>query len=79
MDIRCKKCGNTKEFYMKEKYKGTCDFYFRTDKTKADNSEMYDYAQHSYRSKFIFCADCDSKVGKIEDYFPELLGVELWE
>jgi len=66
MGLKCSECGNTEEFYTKERYKGTCNHYFRTDKEDAENSDMYAYAEHSYRSKFIFCAECNAKVGTID-------------
>lgn len=65
--IICPKCGNDTEFYTKERYKGTCKVYFRYDGALTNNSEMYDYAEHSYRSKFVFCAECDARVSKIEE------------
>ena len=65
-ELKCPKCGNTTEFYSKERYKGECDVYFRTDGKDAENGDMYAYAEHSYRSKFIFCAECDAKVGKVD-------------
>ena len=66
-EIICPKCGNNLTFYTKERYRGTCNYYFQTDGKEAYNSEMYDYAEHTPTSKFVFCADCDSKVGKIEE------------
>lgn len=66
MGLKCSKCGNTEEFYAKERYKGTCNHYFRTDKECVENSDMYTYAEHSYFSKFIFCAECNAKVGTID-------------
>lgn len=65
--LKCPKCGNELEFYTKERYKGICDYYFRTDGERAYNAEMYDYAIHTYRSKFVFCTYCDARVCKIED------------
>ena len=67
--LKCPKCGNETEFYTKERYSGTCDFYFRTDGKESENTDMYSNAEHKYRSKYIFCAECDSKVRKIDEYF----------
>lgn len=36
-ELVCKHCGNTEEFYTKERYKGTCHAYFRTDGKEAEN------------------------------------------
>lgn len=65
--LKCPKCGNENEFYTKDRYKGTCEVYFRADGELANNSEMYDYAEHSHRSKFVFCADCDARVCKVDE------------
>ena len=64
--LKCTKCGNTTEFYKKERYKGTCDYRFRTDGEEAENGDMYDNAVHSLRSKYIFCAMCNAKVKAID-------------
>ncbi|MGN0428032.1 MAG: hypothetical protein ACI4F0_09550 [Agathobacter sp.] len=64
--IKCPKCGNEMEFYTKERYKGTCNAYFRAYGADAENGSMYDNAEHSYRSKFIFCAECDARVDTID-------------
>ena len=67
-DIICKHCGNWIKFYTKESYKGTCNRYLRTDDHEvADNKFMYYDAEHKLRSKYIYCADCDREVCKIED------------
>lgn len=66
-DIICKNCGNNEEFYVKEQYKGVCYTYIRTDNEVPDNTEMYGNAMHKLKSKFIYCADCDRKVCKVED------------
>ena len=67
----CPKCGNELNFYTKERYSGTCNCYFRTDGKIPENGEMHAYANHKYTSKFVFCTDCDSKVGKISELFSE--------
>lgn len=63
----CSHCGNDKEFYTKESYKGKCKTYFRTDGKEAENGSMYEYAKHKLISKFIFCSKCDSRVCKVEE------------
>jgi len=52
--LKCCKCGNDKEFYVKESFSG-----------KSENGEMYQNADHSLVSKFIYCAECDAKVMKL--------------
>lgn len=66
-ELVCPHCGNNEEFYTKEKYKGYCNYYFRTDNKEADNGNMYEFAKHSFKSKFVFCAECDKKVCKVEE------------
>lgn len=66
-DIVCKNCGNDTDFYVKERYTGTCNACFRTDNEVPDNTEMYDAATHKLTSKFVYCADCNCKVCKIEN------------
>lgn len=63
----CPHCGNDIEFYTKERYKGICNFYLRTDNKEADNGEMYSNAEHSLASKFVFCAECNKKVCRVEE------------
>jgi hypothetical protein len=58
-ELVCKHCGNTEEFYTKERYKGTCYAYFRTDGQEAENGDLY--------TNFIYCAECDSRVCKVEE------------
>lgn len=63
--LKCQKCGNEKEFYVKESYKGRCSFFFRTDGGESDNGGMYQSANHSLDSKYIYCAECYAKVTKL--------------
>lgn len=65
--LQCPKCGNSEVFYTKERYKGTCNLYFRTDGEDADNTDLYANAEHSYISKFIYCAECNARVRKINE------------
>ena len=65
--LQCPKCGNGEVFYIKERYKGTCNFYFRADGKNADNADLYSNAEHSCIGKFIYCAECDARVRKINE------------
>ena len=67
IDLKCEHCGNDEEFFIKERYSGTCKEYIRTDGREPDNSEFYDNARHTITSKFVFCAKCGRRVAKIED------------
>lgn len=64
--LKCKHCGNTEEFYTKERYKGICECYFRADGKETENGHLYETAEHSLRSKYVFCGECNSKVCKVE-------------
>ena len=72
--LKCK-CGNEEAFYTKESFKGNCNCYYNANGEmicdswgKFDNSGMYDSAESKHTSRFIYCAECDKKVGKIEDF-----------
>ena len=67
VNLVCEHCGNDKEFYTRERYSGTCNVFFRTDDKEADNTCMYDAAQHKLSSKYIYCAECDRKICLAED------------
>lgn len=57
----CKHCGST-EFYLKEKYKGYCEFRVDIDENKeCENEDMYITAEHRLVSKFYWCANCHKR------------------
>ena len=64
--IKCSKCGNEIEFYIRQSYYGAGNFYFRLDGKEADNSNMYASAQHKL-GKIVYCAECNSKVIELQD------------
>ncbi|RHO23809.1 hypothetical protein [Amedibacterium intestinale] len=66
-ELVCPHCENDKEFYTKESYKGKCKVYFRSDGKETENGSMYEYAEHKLISKFVFCAECDRRVCKVEE------------
>lgn len=66
--LKCQCCGNEDNFYTKNSYKGTYNFHFNGSGEETDNSEMFSNADSRYTSKFIYCANCHCRVGKIEDF-----------
>lgn len=59
--------GRDTAVHARERYSGTCNVFFRTDEKEADNTCMYDAAQHKLLSKYINCAECDRKICLVED------------
>lgn len=64
-ELKCTYCGNDVEFYIKEQYRGSCRFYFRTDGVEADNSQIYDGAIHK-QGKYVYCANCHKTIKVVE-------------
>lgn len=64
--IKCPKCGNETEFYIKQSYYGSGNFYFRLDNKEADNTDMYASARHKL-GEIVYCAECNSKVISLKD------------
>lgn len=74
--IKCPKCGNETEFYVNQTYSGKGRFFFNMDGSEADNSEMHLNTDYKLSGKYIYCADCDAKVEKIES-LRQILGFML--
>lgn len=66
--LKCPHCGNEDRFYTKERYKGEFDFCMDKYGKGQFNEDMHQGATYSYRSKYIFCVECDKKVCKIDDF-----------
>lgn len=64
--LECKICGNTKEFYLKEKFSGETEIAIDNHGERIDcNCEIYDSATYKLKSVYYFCRNCDAKVAKI--------------
>ena len=61
---QCPYCGNNEEYYVKERYSGTCDYKHRFDGVEADNRGLYDHANHK-SGKYAYCAACNKRIFKI--------------
>lgn len=62
----CPHC-NHDEWYQKESYKGIANIHARFDGEGTDNSEMYDYAEHTLKSKFGYCSNCHKKIALLDE------------
>ncbi|MBQ7067032.1 MAG: hypothetical protein IJN92_09470 [Lachnospiraceae bacterium] len=69
----CPYCGND-EFYIKQAYSGTCNYYMRFDmkNEKAENGEMYQSATHKDLTKYAYCSDCNKRLFLIDEYYNAL-------
>lgn len=63
---RCPYCG-CEEYYIKQSYSGTCNFYMRFDGKEADNTQMYDGSQFKNTSKYAWCSECNRRLFKIDE------------
>ena len=67
-ELKCKHCGNTEEFYTKDTWQGPVPSYFRPDGKESErNTDMYNLLRCTHFSKFIYCAECESRVCRVED------------
>lgn len=61
----CPYCGSV-EYYIKQSFKGTCNFRIRFDGEEVDNSDIHDNAQYKLRSKYAYCCKCNKKLFKLD-------------
>lgn len=61
---------------MNQTFSGKGSFFFNTDGSEADNSEMHSNAKYKLSEKYVYCAECDAKVEKIES-LRQILGFML--
>lgn len=69
----CPYCGND-EFYIRQSYSGTCNYYMRFDmrNEKTENGEIYQGASHKDLTKYAYCSDCDKRLFLIDEYYDAL-------
>lgn len=67
-DMVCPYCGN-EEFYIKQSYKGTCEYNMRFDMDNRDveNGEMYDSAGYKTIGKYAYCNNCRKRLFPISE------------
>lgn len=61
----CPYCGHD-EYYIKQSYKGNCDFRIRFDGKEGDNGDMHDFATYKNISKYAWCSSCNKKLFELE-------------
>ncbi|MDY4128958.1 hypothetical protein [Peptostreptococcus porci] len=68
MNLKCKKCGNGEDFYIKERYWGEITLHVYTNGDISEyNSDAYDNAQYKLKSIYYYCCNCDCRVAKIPE------------
>jgi len=61
---KCPYCGS-EEYYIKQSFKGTCNYVFRFDGDEADNGHIHENAQYKDTSKYAYCVGCNKKLFKL--------------
>lgn len=66
----CPYCGN-EEFYVKQSFKGTCDYNMRFDRNNGnvENGDMWQNAEMKDTSKYAYCNDCNKRLFNMEYYY----------
>ena len=69
-NMTCPYCGN-EEFYVKQSFKGTCDYNMRFDRNNGnvENGEMWQNAEMKDISKYAYCNGCNKRLFNMEDYY----------
>lgn len=62
----CPYCGS-EIYYIKQSFKGVCEYFMRFDGETADNESMYDNSGWKNRSKYAWCAKCHKRLFKLEE------------
>ena len=65
-DMVCPYCGN-EEFFIKQSFKGTCNFNMRfdMDNENVENGDMYDNVSFETIGKYAYCNNCFKRLFKI--------------
>lgn len=67
MKLKCKKCGNEDDFYIREKFFGVTELCVDADGELTDNADVYDNAEYRLKSVYYYCRKCEAKVAKIPE------------
>lgn len=64
----CPYCGS-EEYYIKQSFKGTCNYVIRFDGKEIDdeNSDMHENTTYRNVSKYAWCYGCGKRLFKLED------------
>lgn len=67
VNIKCYPYCGSEEYYIKQSFKGTCNYYIRFDGEVAYNTTMHDNIEYINVSKYAWCSECNKKLFEIED------------
>ena len=62
----CPYCGG-EEYYIKQSYKGNCEYILRFDGDEAENGDIHQGAQYKNTSKYAWCQNCDKRLFQFEE------------
>lgn len=62
----CPRCGS-EEYYIKQSYKGTCNYKLRFDGKETENGDMHEYTEYTNTSKYAWCSECNERLFKLDD------------
>ena len=65
--IKCCPYCCSEEYYIKQSFKGTCDYHMRFDGEETENGEMHANATYKNISKYAWCSECNKRLFKIEE------------
>lgn len=66
-NIRCCPYCGSEEYYIKQSYKGTCNYFMRFDEKEADNTDTHANTIYQNTSKYAWCSECDKRLFKIDE------------
>ncbi|EDT74783.1 hypothetical protein [Clostridium butyricum] len=66
-NIKCCPYCSSEEYYIKQSFKGTCEYIVRFDGKEADNGHMHGNTEYKNTSKYAWCRECGKRLFKLED------------
>lgn len=62
----CPYCGS-EEYYIKQSFKGTCNYHIRFDGDEADNTDMHSNSEYTNTSKYAWCNECNKRLFELDE------------
>ena len=62
----CPYCGS-EEYYIKQSFKGVCNYNMRFDGEETENGNMYENSSYKDTSKYTWCSECNKRLFKLKD------------
>lgn len=62
----CPYCGS-EEYYIKQSFKGTCNYKIRFDGEETENGSMHGNADYKNLSKYAWCNNCHKKLFMVNE------------